>query len=288
MIFQNQKVDGLIGNTKWTLRSYGCLVASMATILEVDIHAIAEHAEYFNSDGLLTNPQKVCDDFSGEWNPDRSDIGLRPVIVETRFDGKLHFVVWTGDRFYDPLSTNGNPLRDYKIISFRNVKKRGEMNHNLTPDEARIIYRNALLREPENDDMLQGRNFDEMMGGVKTELDIRFTDRDKQITELNVAKERLIQGSIQKQAMINTITEKNTELEDANETCHDLVGEADNEKEKALNKRDEALNKLDMCNILLERCKAGSHGPVVPSKWVLAWGRFIDWIKKLIKKARKK
>ena len=276
MIFQNQKVDGLIGNTKWTLRSYGCLVASMATILEVDIHAIAGHAEYFNSDGLLVNPQKVCDDFGGEWNPDRSDIGLRPVIVETRFDGKLHFVVWTGDRFYDPLSTNGNPLRDYKIISFRNVRKKGgDTNHNLTPDEARIIYRNALLREPENDDMLQGRNFDEMMGGVKIELEQRFATDVAELSKCNTAKQDLIQGSIQKQAMINAITEENLELKRANTACHELVDEADKDRDKALNKVDDLTDKNDILQINLKNCL---------NKKVRAFGGIWERVKKFFKK----
>jgi len=276
VIFQNQKVDGLIGNTKWTLRSYGCLVASMATILEVDIHAIAGHAEYFNSDGLLVNPQKVCDDFGGEWNPDRSDIGLRPVIVETRFDGKLHFVVWTGDRFYDPLSTNGNPLRDYKIISFRNVRKKGgDTNHNLTPDEARIIYRNALLREPENDDMLQGRNFDEMMGGVKIELEQRFATDVAELSKCNTAKQDLIQGSIQKQAMINAITEENLELKRANTACHELVDEADKDRDKALNKVDDLTDKNDILQINLKNCL---------NKKVRAFGGIWERVKKFFKK----
>jgi len=128
MKFYTQKVDGNIGNTKWTVRSYGCLGTCFGMILEVDPRQIFKHAEYFNSDGLLTNPQKLCNDFGGEWNSSRSDIGLRPVIVETKFDGLMHFVVWDGNRFYDPLSANGNPLRGYKIISFRNVKLHPKKN----------------------------------------------------------------------------------------------------------------------------------------------------------------
>lgn len=157
MKFQSQLTTGNLGNTKWSIRSYGCLTACYATILEVDIHTIAGHAEYYDSSGLLTNPQKLCDDFGGEWNSNRGELNIRPVIVETKFDGTMHFIVWTGDRFYDPLSTNGNPLRDYKIISFRNVKKKGgnNMRYDLFRDPSGAIYERlnnyALVHIPDPD-----------------------------------------------------------------------------------------------------------------------------------------
>lgn len=50
------------------------------------------------------------------------------------------------------------------------------MDNTLTPDQARIVYQNALLREPENEQVIQGRHFDEMMGGVKIELSQRFSE----------------------------------------------------------------------------------------------------------------
>jgi hypothetical protein len=138
MKFFTQKIDGYIGNTQWKIRDFGCLGTCFGMILEVDPREIFKHAEYFNSEGILINPQKLCDDFGGKWNPDRGDLGIRPVIVETRFDNSLHFIVWTGDRFYDPLSLDGHPLRDYKIISFRNVIKENMIDPFLPDLENRL------------------------------------------------------------------------------------------------------------------------------------------------------
>ena len=263
MIFYTQKISGNIGNTPYSIREFGCLGCSFGMILEVDPREIFKHAEYFNSDGLLTNPQKLCDDFGGEWNSNRGDLGIRPVIVETRFDGKLHFVVWTGDRFYDPLSVNGNPLRDYKIISFRNVKKGGDMSWYSIGDK--VFNNNVYIGDP-----------NQVPWGEVNKLNpqgYELTPQGK-VSELETAKANLIQGSIEKEAMIKAITEKNTELEEANETCHELVDEAYNE-------RDKALNKLDKCTDDLVKCKNACQGIVEPKRNI--WQRLIDFINKIWK-----
>jgi hypothetical protein len=84
-----------------------------------------------------------------------------------------------------------------------------------------------------------------------------------------IAKQDLIQGSIDKQNTITQLTKEIAELKESDELCHDLIDEADRKKIIAL-------DKLDKCNILLDKCKNASNGVVEPSRWQ----RFVAWIKK--------
>jgi hypothetical protein len=84
-----------------------------------------------------------------------------------------------------------------------------------------------------------------------------------------IAKQDLIQGSIDKQNTITQLTKEIAELKESDELCHDLIDESDREKNKAL-------EKLDKCNIALDKCKNASNGIVGTS----IWKRFVAWIKK--------
>ena len=112
-------------------------------------------------------------------------------------------------------------------------------------------------------------NSDDIPGVVMIKKSDSDTLIQQATAELQTAKDKLIQGSIEKQAMIKALTEENTDLKKTNETCHLLVDEADNEKEKAL-------NKLDKCTVDL---KNATQGNTTENKGIV--DRFIEFISKL-------
>jgi hypothetical protein len=126
MQFKSQKdpawANARIGQTSLLIKNYGCLICCFASLLEVDPREIAK-GDYFDANGLMVSQPKVAKDFGGEYSYFRDEIVWNPVICETRFDGSMHFVLKDGDRILDPLSLDGHPLRDYKILSYRNVRK---------------------------------------------------------------------------------------------------------------------------------------------------------------------
>lgn len=145
------------------------------------------------------------------------------------------------------------------------IHPKGDMNNNLTPDQARIVYQNALLREPENNDVLQGRDFNEMMGGVRAELNERFTTSSTQLNECNAKVSQAIDAN-EALGMLNTnlnanIATKEQQLEDSVDEYNDLG------------------IKLDNCQRDLKACKSSTGGVVGAS----GWQAVVDWIKKLFK-----
>jgi len=130
MIFKSQKdprwSSYKIGNSKYTIRQYGCLISCFAMILEVDPPNIARHSEYFNSEAVFIQQPKCAKDFGGEYVPKRDIAIFDPVICRVNFAGQQHFIVRYKGKFYDPLSLIGKPLRDYKILSYRNLKLKGD------------------------------------------------------------------------------------------------------------------------------------------------------------------
>ena len=107
-----------LGETPYTIRKFGCLVCSLSMVLGVEPLKIACKAELFASDGRIKSYSQVAAMFGASIVDNIPD----PVIIRTSFDGLLHFVVrWQG-RIYDPLSLSGNPLRDYRIISYIRLK----------------------------------------------------------------------------------------------------------------------------------------------------------------------
>jgi hypothetical protein len=89
------------------------------------------------------------------------------------------------------------------------------------------------------------------------------------LAELEMAKNNLIQGSIDKQNTITSLQKEILDLKEEGEICHNLFDVESNEKNKAL-------EKLDKCNIALDKCKNASNGIVGTS----IWKRFVAWIKK--------
>jgi hypothetical protein len=89
------------------------------------------------------------------------------------------------------------------------------------------------------------------------------------VDKCNIAKQDLIQGSIDKQNTITSLQKEILDLKEEGEICHNLFDVESNEKNKAL-------EKLDKCNIALDKCKNASNGIVEPSMWQ----RFVAWIKK--------
>jgi len=77
---------------------------------------------------------------------------------------------------------NGSPCQmaqmPYSKVKgyLRPKKKEIEVNNALTPEQATLLYRRCLAREPENIQATQGRNFEEMTIGIQVEINNRIAD----------------------------------------------------------------------------------------------------------------
>lgn len=142
-----------IGNTNYTIGQFGCLISCFAMILEINPPDISRHSEYFNKDAIFIRQPKCASDFGGQYSTERSKALYNPVICETTFDGSMHFVVRYNNRIYDPLTLGGWPLRNYKILSYRNLKKgdddmkREDFGYTIKFKDKKNVF--ALIKDPE-------------------------------------------------------------------------------------------------------------------------------------------
>lgn len=212
MIFQTQETSGNLGNTQWTIYSFGCLTACYASILEVDVHDIAKHEEYYNSDGTLTNPAKMASDFGGKWDA-RRDIALHdPVVCETRYTYKngtkvMHFIVRYQGRIYDPASSNGTPLQNYEILSYRNLWKESEeimLPKEVTKDFMYTYKGMVLWHVPDP------QAYQTYIGSADLkDLPTKENELENQVTSQSSRADAA-------QNQVNQMTEENNKLEDTN------------------------------------------------------------------------
>jgi len=164
---------------------------------------------------------------------------------------------------------------------------KGEDMNNLTPDQARIMYQRCLLREPENNDVLQNRTLDEMTGGIKIELESRFGALSGQISGLqsqiegfarDVASLKARNEQLENQNA--TLVTKNTELSKELTDMHELLEDSQDQVRK-LEKEIEMQGKtIDRLKKELEDL---SNTTACPSLWRCIW----DAIKNVFKKGAK-
>jgi len=107
----------------------------------------------------------------------------------------------------------------------------------------------------ENASSIQGEPI--INGDAPGEIMIKQSDQDARLAEQKAEYEKKIEALSTDLVM-----------------CEDTVDEM-----AAENK--ENTKELDMCKVMLERGKAGSHGPVVPSVGI--WERLVAWVKNIFK-----
>lgn len=222
MKFYTQNISGNIGNTPYTIKKFGCKGTCYAMILETDPHNIFNHAEYFDKDGLLIDDLKCALDFGGKWDA-RRDIALHdPVVCETRYTFKdgakgLHFILRYQGRIYDPLSSDGTPLQNYPILSYRNIWKESEDNMEWYKDPStNEVYK----YDPDFDEYYSIGDPNKVpwdkVKNVRPPgtylVPYKPTDNSA-LDQCNKDKENLINGSKDKQNQIDTLTQSKDGLQ---------------------------------------------------------------------------
>jgi len=235
MIFYSQKdsrwKDINIGGTPYKVGSYGCLLTCWAMITGVKPSEIAYRNDVFNKDGLIVYPSKLAGYLGTEYINKRTEALYDPVICEVKFDGKQHFVVRYNGRIYDPLSWNGDPLRNYSIISYRNVKPKGGNMGKVLWKDVEVIFTDGQVREMSRDILQKerGATGNESWGFIQ---ECEKYAREK-YAQLEYDKNELIKGSQAKVGEIKTLKGK--------------VDRVSGYYEKALEGKTEAEKLLKLC-----------------------------------------
>lgn len=150
--------DKKIGSTNLTIGSYGCKISCYSYLLGTTPDVIASCKEYFNSDGLLISDSQVANDFGGHFDSNRTNALHDPVVCEVKYTWKdghqtQHFVVRENGKILDPLTLDGHPAQDYKIISYRNIWK-DKQEDDVTNEKALDLMRRAAINQPAGDETI--------------------------------------------------------------------------------------------------------------------------------------
>jgi len=217
----------------------------------------------FDSNAVLTNPSKLASILGTEYNTTRSTALWNPVICEVKFNGSQHFVVRYNGKIYDPLSSNGNPLRNYEIISYRNVKPKENMGK-VVWNDIEVIFTDGQVREMSRDILQKerGATGNESWGFVQ---ECGVYARNKYASDKK-AIDNLVKGSIDKVKEID-------KLKGEKEEITKLYNKAVTAKNEFFDELEIAKGELTRLSDQLEECKKKPSQDVARTLWeaIVSW-----------------